>query len=223
MAQINKTTLLLWYPVLVLSNGFIAVELMRRLDAFEEDCPNYFNDDKCNSPQHLRDDPSGNIGTIGTKDGPTISYEKQNHIDSEHVKTLGYVAIGVLSLVIVLWGVLVGILIKRRCMGNCNTDQKAMESDQDTYSKIARFLAIIAFALTVISMIYVFYFNDTIRNCASNEWATSGDNNMKTKESQYHMVSDIACISIGLTIPSTVAILYNSFFCNDSVAQEVNA
>jgi len=204
---LSQTTMFLWYPLLVLSNGYIAVELMRRIDAFEEECPGYYNDDLCYATS------GDKIATMPGPDGTELKYEKKRHVNIDTVRNVGYVVLILLALAVVFWGVIVGIFIKQQCV---KCDGSAGQSkDMATFNWVAKFLAVICLVLTIFSASYVFYFNDAVRACASHEWKRDEDS--KTKENQYQMASDIACISIGLSVPSIITIMYRTF--NNSQSQ----
>ena len=216
MTAIDNSTLFMWYPLLVLSNGYIGVELMRRLDNFEEECPGYYNDDLCYAPGPSgSDDVTVTNSTDVDKTGNKVSriYKKKRHVNIDTVRNVGYVVLFLLALAVVLWGVIVGMYVKNQCM-SCPkpgaTDSAGQANANDESSRnLMKALAVVSLILTIFSASYVLYFNDVVRTCENNEWKR--DEEQKTKESQYQMVTDVACVGIGLSIPSIITIMYRTF------------
>jgi hypothetical protein len=215
MSDFDNSTLFMWYPLLVLSNGYIGVELMRRLDNFEEECPGYYNDDLCYaSGPSGSDDVSVTNSTDVDETGNKVSkiYKKKRHVNIDTVRNVGYVVLFLLALAVVLWGVIVGMYIKNKCVSCPQTPQgedDALNSSDESSKNLMKALAVVSLILTIFSTSYVFYFSDVVRTCENNEWKRDEDH--KTKESQYQMVNDVACVSIGLSIPSIITIMYRTF------------
>ena len=221
--MISVQELLIWYPALVAANSYLSVGLLSKLDSFMDDCPSYLSDDKCNQTSHHHS-PSGepnNQGQIQTTNGPSIPYEYQRHTSVSTTKSIGYMAIIWLSIVVVLWGVLVGIVVKQKCICGGDSDRIAQE-DTKTFNATAKALAIFTLLLCSTSSFFVYNWNQIVRGCSTNEWAMK-DDGIETEQSTYLTMGDIASACVGLSLPALAYVLIKTFSADaSSLTQNVD-